>query len=297
MKAIDWLLADENPSIKYRTLTRLLGQSHDQAVYDKIWESRQVKKLLSEQANGVWDETKHGMHSQMKYMTCCAELGLRRDSRLDAAVEVAVSFLDRPTEEGAAVYEGCCTPLLLRAIVMMGYGEAVSRQLELFSAGIQHDGGFICKRLLDKKPSRKSCYKASLAALLLYAECDASGIKLSGKDELLQYFIGRNVFFTSGKQQLISEGKPGWRNIDCFFPAEPMRIGLPQIAAALTQLGVGECNETAYAYQLLRDKADDNMCYTLEGTLTKYPISFGKPDKLNKFVTYYAHLTNIAKED
>jgi hypothetical protein len=45
----------------------------------------------------------------------------------------------------------------------------MSSLLQHYATSQLADGGFICKRLLAKKPVKRSCYKAALAALYLAA--------------------------------------------------------------------------------------------------------------------------------
>jgi len=113
---------------------------------------------------------------------------------------------------------------------MLGYRHEaeVTSLPEKYAATQQADGGFICKRLLANKPVRKSCYKASLAALLLYAECKLRNTILPGTEGLLELFLKRDVFYDSaGKMKLRLDGNLGWCGIDNFFAVETMCIGLP----------------------------------------------------------------------
>ncbi len=149
----------------------------------------------------------------------------------------------------------------------------------------------MCKRLLEKKPARKGCYKAGLAALLLYAECKLRGSPLPGEQQLLEYFLKRDVFYDSHeKTRLLLDENQGWRSIDNFFPVETMRIGLPLTMAALSVLGVGNHPALARAWGILEQKKQENGRYLLEGTLTKQPCKFGNVGEENKWITFYALL-------
>ena len=153
-----------------------------------------------------------------------------------------------------------------------------------------YDGGFICKRLLDKKPERKSCYKATITGLLLYAECKRKGILPSNADIIIDYFLRRDVFYSSDMTKRFTDEKIGWRFIDNFFPAEPVRVGLPLIVSALAVLGVGSHPAMEKAWELLEEKENDKGKVILEGTLSRQPCNFGAVGEENKWVTFYALL-------
>jgi hypothetical protein len=174
---------------------------------------------------------------------------------------------------------------------MLGYQQdtRVINLMQNYSAAQLADGGFICRRLLAKRPGRRSCYKAALAALLLYAECKLRNTPLPGSEGLLDYFLKRDVFYDSeSKTQLLLDGNPGWRSIDNFFPVETMRIGLPLTMAALAVLGVGSHPALSRAWAILEQKKQPNGRFLLEGTLTRQPCKFGSVGEENKWVTFYA---------
>ena len=123
--------------------------------------------------NNVW------ANNSYEYLTACAELGLRKDNRLDNYADYIIKDMtdhaDNTNDLG-----NCKFPLMLRALVMMDYYERndVKELLLRFVAKQLYDGGFNCQRLLKQKPERKSCYKASLQGLLLYGECKRKNILL-----------------------------------------------------------------------------------------------------------------------
>lgn len=302
LSAQDWLLEESNPAIRYRTLANIKREANIELMkkaYDAVWEDKAILRMLQRQdGNGLWemDRAKYGSFLSLRYLTAFAEYGLTRDPRLDRAVQKALEELSVTVADDPS---GCATPLVLRALVMLGYHEntQVCGLIQTFSSAQLYDGGFMCKRLLCKKPQRKSCYKASLAALLLYAECKKKEIIIDNTEMLVDYFLRRDVFYSSNKTVMFNEGRHGWRYIDNFFPVEPMRIGLPLIVEALAALGAGNDAAVMEAWSLLQEKGDTNGRYPLEGTLTRQPCSFGPVGKANKWVTYYALLAQAEKYD
>jgi len=292
--AISWLLGDDNPAVKYRTLTEIISAAPDNdtdALYRSIWAQKPIVKMLEKQdENGLWSTKDWGVHTSLRYLTAFAEQGLCKDERLDRFVDYTVQFLQSFESKGDLA--GCANALTLRALVMLGYHcrSDVWELLAAFASTQLYDGGFNCKRLLDRKPGRKSCYRAALNSLMLYAECKRADVLPGNANELIEYFLRRSVFYASDRSKSLVGGKPGWRIIDNFFPVEPMRIGLPLIVAALAILGAGSAPETEEAWTLLREKEDENGRLALEGTLVKQPCSFGKTGQPNKWVTFYAAL-------
>jgi len=291
---MDWLLEDENPAIKYRTMTEICGESFEKSheVYDLIWKQKSIVKMLEKQdEKGLWSDKDWGVHTSMRYLTAFAEHGLLKDTRLDNFVDYTVDFLQSYEKQGDLA--GCATPLTLRALVMLGYYDRVDVKelIEKFTEAQLYDGGFMCKMKLNKKPERKSCYKAAVAGLLLYAECRRKNILPDNADKLVEYFLKRDVFYSADKSKAFyDDGKVGWRFIDNFFPVESQRMGLPLIISALAILGVGNNSALTETWKLLKNKEDTKGRLQLEGTLTKQPCSFGKVGQDNKWVTFYAVL-------
>lgn len=300
---IEWLLEDKNPSIKYRTLTEILGKPLEdeevQATYNLIWQQKIIQKILNKlDGNGVWATSDFGGFTSLRYLTALAEHGLSCDKRIENSIEFAVNAINATYEEENAhitkSYGGCANALTLRAIVMLGYHNRsdVKELINKYISSQLYDGGFMCKRLLDKKPERKSCYKASLAALLLYASCKQKGITFDNSSLLIEYFLKRDVFYSSDKSNILANGRAGWRFIDNFFPVEPMRIGLPLIISSLCLMGAWNNNGMEKAWTFLQDKKNSEGRLILEGTLTKQPCSFGKVGQENKWLTFYSTLSD-----
>ena len=297
-KIVDWLIEEDNPMIKYRTVIEFRDEhetENNKLLYDSIWEHKSIQAMLKKQdGNELWNEKEYGSFTPLRYLTAFAEFGLKKDKRIDAFVNYSIETLSNEMKNDPS---GCCTPLVLRALVMLGYHDRndVKELIDKFTKTQLYDGGFNCKRLLDKKPERKSCYKATITALLLYAECKRKNLVIDNTQQIIQYFTKRDVFYTSDKTKFIIDGRPGWRFVDNFFPVEPMRIGLPLTVAALSILGAGNHPALQKAWDFLNEKTDDGGKLVLEGTLTKQPCNFGKVGQPNKWVSFYALLAEKYK--
>jgi len=296
-QVLNWLLEDKNPAVKYRTLTEICGKSPEecQDIYDLIWEQKSIVNMMNKQdENGMWESEKryYGNFLSLKYLTAFAEHGIQKDARLDRFADDTVNGMILCEKDGGL--PGCACPLGLRSLVMMGYHDRkdVAGLIKKFAEAQLSDGGFMCKRLLDRKPDRKSCYKAAIAGMLLYAECKRKNNLPGNSDNLVNYFLKRDVFYSSDKSKAFYDknGKVGWRFVDNFFPAEPMRMGIPLIMSALSVLGAGNDPALTEAWKIFKEKEDENGRLKLEGTLTKQPCSFGTVGKENKWITFYALL-------
>jgi len=289
---MDWLLEDNNPAIKYRTMTKISGLSpvESRNIYELVQRQKPILRMFDKQdENGLWRKD-WGVHNGLRYLTAFAELGMQKDERLDRFVDYTVAEL-QAAEKGNDLV-GCSSGLTLRALVMLGYHERtdVMDLIKKFSKKQLFDGGFMCKMKLEKKPERKSCYKATIAGVLLYSECKLNGFLPQNTDALVNYFLKRDVFYSSDKATKFDEGRFGWRLVDNFFPAEPMRMGFMQTVAALSVLGAGNSPAMQEAWDLLNNRKDESGRLPLDGTLSKQPCTFGKVGAENKWVTFYAAL-------
>jgi hypothetical protein len=323
---IDWLLEDNNPAVKYRTLTELLGKSRTDSEARKVREV--VLKTLPQAVDTTWMMSTKGMLVTYNLLAL-AECGLTKKD-----IDVSAIFnqwLQKPGTErlytstwwpssvnwkpkfqfeappstssltgGGSYHPGgwfdgaCGDALLLRALVSLGYNahSIVRGWLDAFSKSILPDGGFLCLHLRPVfKYTPKSCMKANLNVLLMLAECKKHGLEFECSDKLLHYFMKRKVFYRSDSPDtLVLGGRPGKRIIDNYFPAEPSRVGLPRLLYAFSVLGAGNKLELKEAWRSMLQKKDGEGKFILEGTLAKPYLPKERVGKPSKWVTLYALL-------
>jgi len=286
---LDWLLEDENPAIKYRTLIEIMDKNPEdyQRGYEKIWEHKQIKKLLKQQdENGLWHTNSNyiGHILNLNNLTAFAEYGLKKDKRLDRYVEYALKHLHEWNTDKLDVSQ-CYTPIVLRDLIMFGYHDRddVLHLISEFMKSQMPDGGFMCKRMLDKKPKRKSCYKAAVSGLLLYAECKRNNIPLINADNLVNYFLKRDVFYSTDKTHIFID----MHGVPKGFG--PMKIGIPLLLSALSILGAGNAPELQNPWHMMDERKNENGRYRAEGAAMQ-PGVFGKDGQENKWSTFYALL-------
>ena len=286
-EVLNWLLEDENPAIKYRTLTELNDNppANYQDCYNKIWEQKQIKKLLSKQdVSGLWGMKDIRDISSIQILMAFAEYGLSKDDRIDRYAEFIINKMNEWKEKDIDVFT-CYAPVSLRSLVMLGYHDrsSVMELLSAFAATQIHDGGFMCKRMLDKKTNRKSCYKAAANALFLYAECKRKNILPDNAKNLVNYFLQRDVFYSTDKTKIFID----MHGVPKGFG--PMKIGIPLFMASLSILGEGSNPILKETWIMMDERKNEHGRYRAEGAAAQ-PGIFGKDGHENKWSTFYALL-------
>ncbi len=277
-EVIDWLLGDNNPAVKYRTQTELLGESGDK---------EPIISWLAKKLPENWFETK-GLWF-IYYITAFAECGLSYEDMPKEAIEKAFALFDETIDCGCAEF------MLLTALIKLGLEEhpAMKRIMDELKCQSLPDGGYVCRRIINKLDyTPKSCYKANLHALLFVAECKKKGIDIKAFQPLIDYFFSRNLFYKSDKTTLVMDDREGWRTVDTFYPFESMRVGLQNVVEAFCALGYGKDERLLEAWNLIEKHKDDTGKYILKGTLTKsyLPKTGEKEGKPSKWVTFYVLL-------
>jgi len=278
--AIQWLLEDDNPAVKYRTQTEILGEAADRSPV-VAWVNGFLPADWTERA-GLWSTY---------YLTTIAECGLTfEDISLD--IDKAIHF-------GTAYrFEHSCGDYMrLRALVRLGLSEDAVNIVHESSGKQLPDGGFLCLHRLDKmKRIPKSCVKANMYALMFCAECKKKGIKVDIEEPLLDYFWNHNLFYrTNNPETLILNAREGWRTIDTFYPFEVMRVGLQNIVESFCALGYGNDPRFNEAWNILNSKKSSDSKYVLNGTLSKSYLPKERVGKPSKWVTFYALLAEKEK--
>ena len=136
-EVLNWLLEDQNPEVKYRTMIELLDMPKDRLevkkAYDNLLNSDTVRFVMDKfKQNKKWDD--------VTAFIALAEFGLtRNDISTDDYMERIIKSMDLK-------YMKCSKILLLRNLVLLGYYEHewVKKQILLSFSDIQEDGTFRC---------------------------------------------------------------------------------------------------------------------------------------------------------
>jgi len=297
--ALDWLLEDQDPSVRYRTLTELLGRGatarEASAARLAIPDSPAVSAVFEPMAaDGSWrygyrDQPNRYLQFVTASLSYIAELGLdASDGRAAAAVEHLLSL--QKADGDFFRHYSCYNGLILRTLNRLGFGEdrRAGRLRALLLNSIRHDGGFHCdmrpRRGRNASPPHKSCIKGSLKALLAFAEDPE--LRGTAECELLaQYFLRRHVFC---------------RTDDLSVPVIPQllrlsfpilyRAGLVEAVYAMCTLGHGRRPEMGKAWASLAQRQLPDGRFPLEGSVNWPHLRTTPRGQPSKWITFYAYL-------
>lgn len=281
---VDWLLEEDTPEIRYRTMTELLGMSKDDLAVKDAFEQllsseAVVKTVKSFDIGKSWTD--------YSCLSALAEFGLtRRDVLIDAYVERLIANTDFKMMCGEA--------LLLRNLVALGYYDEPSVKDEIAEVFKQQktDGGFGCvsknKKINDPKLPHKSCMRITATYLMLSAELKKINKEPPQTKALVDYFLNRNILFRHDDlERYVVDEMAG-----TFYPLDPVKTGLQMIMYSMAMLGAAGAAGCEKAWVLLDSKKDNEGRYILDKALTKPLYKIGRVGKPNKWVTLYALLAH-----
>jgi hypothetical protein len=273
---INWLLEDKNPDVKLRTQIELLslGDREVEITRNQLKESAIFEKnLLLLYEEKPW--------SICYALTALAEWGLTKED-----VDIN-KYVDRIIDKTGFKLQ-CGEGMLLRTLVKLGYSEyeRVNHEInDIFK--LNTDGGFRCisknKKINDPKKAHKSCYRITATYLLLLAELNMHGIKIEQEEDIVDYFLKRNVLYrTDNPDTIVVDKYDG-----SFFPTDCINHGIQETLYALSVLGVGNNNACEKAWNIANTLRGDTGRYTLTHSQSKPYFKVGAKGKENKWVTLY----------
>ena len=278
-----WLLDSANPAVKYRVKTELLDLADDPA---------EALSWIVQKWPADWYKTK-GLR-YVYSVNALAECGLHRSDMPSEWFEPAMDRIRTGFDFGCEAF------LLLQAMAALGFGEdpGVQEMFALLHLKQLPDGGFLCERRRGKlKYVPKSCYKADYYALRLCSCCRKNGITLEIEPGIVRYFLDRNLLFRRDHpEELVLNGKEGWRNADAFYPFEVMRVGIQNMMETVSALGYGNAPEAAIGWEYLESAKDAMGRVILSGTLTKSYLPKEKVGSPSAWATFYALLAEKERQ-
>lgn len=282
---ISWLLEDDTPQIKYRTMIELQGRTRDdievKKTYDDLLESEILRLVLDKfHSNNKWEH--------INALLTIAEFGLtRKDIPIDESVERLIKKTPLSMK--------CAKTLLLRNLVALGYYEHpwVAEQIHSSFSTIREDGTVRCldkgKKTNDSKLHDMGCYRQTTTYLLLAAELKKIGITLPQFDSIINFYMSHNVIFhASMSEKIIIKDMTG-----TFYPPDHVDIGLHMIMYGISILGSGNNDNCKKALEILHGFEVSDGKYLLSESFEAPYFDVGMVGKPNKWVTLYVMLLEM----
>ena len=282
---LEWLLSEETPEVRLRTLKEYEKLSDDDErviacknllLQSKTYE-RGLKKLRTDKPWAKFDA-----------IMAFAEWGLTRD---DIGKDIDDEVFGLIESTGFKML--CGEPYLLRDLVKLGYYEedVVKKEIDVVLSKIKDDGGFGCistnKKINDPKKPHKSCARLTVEYLLLVAELNLMGHKMGCEEKLVHYFTKRNIFYRTSdlKTPMVDV------MLETFYPSDPIKVGAQNIVYALRVLGCDPKSEAMQAgYEVLNRHRLENGRYVLTASKSVPAFKAGNVGEENKWVTLYAYM-------
>lgn len=281
---INWLLEDENPEVKLRTLREYYGYDKDHPEVLEAKENLINSPMYNHAMELLQGEKKWGKYDAL---ICFAEWGLTRD---DIDIDEQVFTLIEQTDFKMLCGEG----VLLRNLVKLGYYKEtiIQEEIAIMFSKIKPDGGFGCisknKKINDPAKEHKSCVKITLGYLLLLAELKLQGVSMPCESQLVNYFVKRNIFYRMDDRETIMVPVM----TQTFYPIDAIQVGVQNLIYALTVLEQADSDAVAEGWYYMNKQKDDDGRYRLVKSKTVPAFKPGRKNKANKWITLYAILAN-----
>ncbi|MFX1511988.1 MAG: hypothetical protein ACFFCQ_05335 [Promethearchaeota archaeon] len=304
---IDWLLEEENPSVRYRTMLELqdLPNTSKQVKKAKeaVMEYPVVQNILKKMhPEGYWEVKKRDgrvkgagveyadwstTHYVLSYLV---ELGLTKENPLvNKAVNRYLS-LQQPDGDFWNHYS-CLYGINIRSFVKLGFQDdpRLLKTIKLLKTMIREDQGYLCDTHEGKRKTRlvKSCYRGSVKVLFALSELPHLWAE-SYAERLINYFLNRKVLFKTKKSMEFVTKETG----KTIFPFS-YRAGLLETLYALAKMGYGEDPRMQNAWIILQEHRTSTGRYILDWTPGRTTNRYFYPGKIrteNKWVTFYSYL-------
>ncbi len=234
-QVIDWLLEEDNPPVRYLTLTRLLGRSLASAevrrTKARLMDYGPTQQILKRAADFWRDDQKRaywkytGKYWQLIFLGQFLADG--RDRRLADGIKDTIARRDWIPPYGGQ----CLTANLLAAFTRLGHGDdpIVRDETEALARRIIDDGGVRCSAMAYSLLSR--CYMAQPKLLLCFAQIppkDRSAAVRNAIELLVRNLLDHHVLvYVPGRLK-------EWQDI---LARQPKKADLPEGKTVLRWVG------------------------------------------------------------
>jgi hypothetical protein len=308
-EVIQWLLQDDEPSVRWRTLKELLDNDENlpdvQSAKSAILQSTPVCDLLAKMhPDGYWlqtnykkatvgDDVLYGSFGSTHFcLAYLAELGMDRSQPEVAKAADRYLALQKPDGDWLNHYS-CLLGYNIRTYVLLGYRDdpRIKRSIELMLQTVREDGGYLCDWHEGKYKTRqvKSCIRGSVKCLLAFAELPEYWDHPRCK-QLVAYFLNRGGIYESNHPGVFVN-----KDMERFSFPITWRTNLWEVLYGLSKMGLGNDERLSAAWKELENRSDDKARYRLDWTPTECPWKVGLRGEYNKWITFYVLLAEKYK--
>ncbi|KKN40524.1 hypothetical protein LCGC14_0732550 [marine sediment metagenome] len=308
---IEWLLEEENPSIRYRSMRELQevpeSDPNLKLVKKQISSYKPVKKMLEGMhPEGFWEvispSTKKSYGKGVEYrqnsthfiLSYLAELGMTRE---DPKIEIAANrYLSLQQADGDFLgHVSCLFGMNIRTFIHLGFKEdpRLKKTIELMKNSVRFDNGYLCDRVEEKNKKgkqAKSCVRGSVKALFALGELPELWDESFSK-KIVNYFLNRNVLYKTTDTETYVNADAG----STIFPFY-WRFGLIDVILPLAKMGFGNDPRMNSAWKVLAWHKTQEGKYICDGSHNNKYWKIGKSGLANKWITFYAYLCLDHKE-
>jgi hypothetical protein len=314
----DWLLEDNNPSVKYYTLRDILGKTEDDSklkdAKQEIMENGLVPSILEKQKKeGYWEDPGNFYTAKYKgtvwQLLILAELGADiTDARVKKACEFILENSQDPESGGFAYSTSskkgggrhsevipCLTGNMVGSLIRLGYLDDPHVQQAIkwitsyqrFDDGTQEPlRGWPYGRLKAACFGKHTCHMGAIKALKALSEIPEGKRSPDVENTIekgVEYILKHHIYKRS--HDLDQTAKPGWLKFG--FPLMYQTDAL-EILGILTQLGFKD-KRMLDTLDILISKQDAGGRWTLENTFNdRFHVNIEQKGKPSKWITLNA---------
>jgi hypothetical protein len=314
---VEWLLEEDNPSVRYFTLTDILGKSKSDTDVGKakndIMVEGPVPRILAKQKSGGYWGSAEDFYIRSKYkgsvwsLIILAELGAdRRDERIRRASEFILDN-SQDLETGGFAYvrakgDGgshnavapCLTGNMVWSLIRFGYlddprvqrGVKWITTYQRFDDGIENAPKGWPYEKFEKCWGRHTCHMGVVKSMKALAEMPADKRSKEVKETIergADHLLRHNIHKRS--HDLTRVSKPAWLKFG--FPLM-WNTDVLEILAILTKLGYRD-ERMQEAVDLVVSKQDSQGRWNLDDTFSgRFQVNIERKGKPSKWITLNA---------
>jgi len=310
-----WLLEDENPSVRYLTLTNILDrkQSNPDVKRAKadIMRTGAVPRILAKQSDGMWGSP--GRFYADKYKGSVWQLIVLAEHEADGRNEMvragceyvlgcsqdpeSYGFAHKAKASGGGLHSEvipCLTGNMIWSLVKLGYfGDSrVGKGIDWIVRYQRFDDGTANGPTGWPYDRYKMCWGTHSCHMGVIKSLKAlSAIPKSKKDKRIEntilkasdYVLAHHIYKQS--HELSKTSKPGWLKLQ--FPLM-YQTDILEIAGILLELGIKD-GRMGEAIEKIVSKQNDKGQWNLESTFNgRFQVNIERKDKPSKWLTYRA---------